>query len=154
MTDAFKAWVEKWKIGPGMNDTLGVEHANKKRIANGEDLLPLRTRYSGYDGSVDDGWVPILDRLAADLVAMGWDGAVYQIKEKFGGLRFYANLNSVPEHVRETAWARIREAERESYKTCDTCGTREDVTTGPKPSGCWIVSRCLACRHTITSPIL
>jgi hypothetical protein len=38
---------------------------------------------------IGDGWVPIVDRLVTDLEAMGWRGRVDQVKENFGGLRFY-----------------------------------------------------------------
>jgi len=39
-----------------------------------------------------------------------------QVKEKFGGLRFYVN-GATDEH-----WAYIRFAESMSYKTCEVCG--------------------------------
>jgi hypothetical protein len=75
-TGAFQAWVERWRIGPGMNDPPGSE------------------RYSGVDGTVGEGWINILDRLAEDLVAMGWDRRLDQVKEKFGRLRFYVRTST------------------------------------------------------------
>jgi hypothetical protein len=70
--------------------------------------------------SCGDGWTDIVDRLCSDLAAMGWDGTLSQVKSKFGGLRFYADLNGVEDT--KSGWARIDEAEAESYRTCEVCG--------------------------------
>lgn len=40
-----------------------------------------------YDGL--KGWGGIINSLIEDLFNLGWNGQLYQIKEKFGGLRFY-----------------------------------------------------------------
>lgn len=83
----FEEWLDKWHI---QHDDMG--------------------------GSVGDGWVSILDRLAGDLVALGWDRRVVRIKEKFGALRFY--LYDAPQPLRD----RIKVAEAESMRTCAKCG--------------------------------
>lgn len=144
MNEAFKAWVDRWEIGPGMNDNYKLTHINEQRVANGEEPIEPRTRYSGFDGSVGKGWVPILDRLAADLKAMGWNGSVQQIKEKFGTLRFYANTTGVPEDQYDAFWKRIHEAEAESGKTCEDCGA--PGTHGPRPGRSWWLTLCDSCR--------
>lgn len=46
--------------------------------------------YSGFQGTVDVGWIPLLEDLLGELVALGWDRRLDQVKQKFGGLRFYA----------------------------------------------------------------
>jgi hypothetical protein len=66
--------------------------------------------------SVGPGWADILTRLVNDLEVLGWNGQLCQVKEKFGGLRFYINAASEP------IWKRISQAEHESYKICETCG--------------------------------
>ena len=149
MNDAFAAWVEKWEIGPGMNDNYRLNYANEQRVARGEEPLPPKTRYSGFDGSVGPGWIPILDRLAADLKAMGWNGSVQQIKEKFGTLRFYANPVGVPEEQSDAFQQRIWEAERESGTICEDCGA--SGTTGARPGRYWILTLCDTCRGGPTS---
>lgn len=60
---------------------------------------------------------------------------ITQIKEKFGGLRFY--VENEPEEFREM----IREAEDESFKVCEVCGARKNVghTLG------WIQTICADC---------
>jgi hypothetical protein len=83
---------------------------------------------------VDAGWLPLLDRLATDLKALGWKGKVAQIKEKFGGLRFYAEDTEPPME------ARIRLAELESARTCEVCGRPADL--GPIAGGSWIQTLC------------
>jgi hypothetical protein len=65
---------------------------------------------------VGPGWSKILQRLIRDLFLLEWDGSVHQVKEKFGGLRFYIGGGS------DAIFARIDQAERESYKTCELCG--------------------------------
>lgn len=149
MNAAFQSWVDKWGIGPGMNDIARIEHANNGRTLRQEPLLPLPTRYTGYDGSVGPGWVPLLDQLAADLKAMGWDGSVKQIKEKFGTLRFYAVPNGVPPEQHAAFRERIVQAEFESGRICEDCGA--PGTSGPRPGRYWILTLCDTCRSTPVS---
>ena len=114
----FYEWVDKWKIGPGMNDRTGL--------------------YSGNDGAVGEGWVPILDRLAEDLVNMGWDRHLGQVKEKFGTLRFYIGQST------EEMLDRIDRASAETAITCEECGS-----PGKMRSGGWIVVRCDNCYNKL-----
>ena len=64
----------------------------------------------------NEGWYPLIQKLIEDLVALGWDKQVTQVKEKFGGLRFY--VNSCTTEMLD----RILEAEKESYSICEDCG--------------------------------
>jgi hypothetical protein len=81
--------------------------------------------------TVGPGWHPIIDRLAADLLKLGWDGKVLQVKEKFGGLRFYI------EQDMDVLHDRIDAAKAEAYRTCEICGT-----PGIARSGGWIKTLC------------
>lgn len=45
-------------------------------------------------GKVGPDWHPIIDRLVDDFFALGWSGVVEQVKEKFGGLRFYTEQSA------------------------------------------------------------
>lgn len=134
----FKEWVEKHQIGPSMNQRYlpGLK---------GEEVPP-GTLYSGFDGTVGVGWVPILDRLATDLKALGWTGSVEQIKEKFGTLRFYARADGVSPEQIQSFNDRIAQAERESATTCEDCGA--DGTHGPRSGGYWLKTLCNRCRNT------
>lgn len=72
--------------------------------------------YPPCGAEVPTGWLALVDRLLADLVALGWDRDCQQLKEKFGGLRCYVGDAS------EECVARIRAAEVESMRTCEACG--------------------------------
>lgn len=62
------------------------------------------------------GWYPLIKELIEDLIAMGWDKKICQVKEKFGGLRFYINSGSDEIHDR------ISKAENDSYEICERTG--------------------------------
>lgn len=81
-----------------------------------------------------DGWLPLIERLIVKLIDLGWDKDCHQIKEKFGGLRFY--IGAGEDEVR----AAIDQAEAESFKVCEDCGA-----PGKRRSGGWIKTRCNAC---------
>ena len=83
---------------------------------------------------VGPGWSKIIADLIEDLNKLGWDGDVAQVKEKFGGLRFYIGPCS-----REVL-DRITEAENESYKTCEVCGEPGE----PRETG-WVKTLCDFC---------
>lgn len=82
---------------------------------------------------VGEGWHSIVDDLIKDLFALGWNGSLYQIKEKFGGLRFYIDKGN------DEIFKRINLAELQSLKTCEDCG--EEGTTGSW-GGYWILTLC------------
>lgn len=106
----------------------------------------LKDRFvEGFVPSVDvmPGWYPIITDLVDKLEVLDPDFKIQQIKEKFGGLRFYASFTQNAEECN----ALIVEAEREAYKTCDTCGSKQNVTTAP-PDGKmgYIYTLCDFCR--------
>ncbi len=63
---------------------------------------------------VGPGWRQLVSKLIDDLLEAGWDGYVFQVKEKFGGLRFYASANA--------NYELISAAEDQSYHICEECG--------------------------------
>lgn len=70
--------------------------------------------------SCDAGWYPIIVELDRDLAALDPDYELYQVKEKFGGLRYYARTHN-PDH-REAFKERITQAEQQCGRTCEICG--------------------------------
>lgn len=84
---------------------------------------------------VGKGWAGILTRLLDDLDTLGWDREIHQVKEKYGGLRFYPGACS------DAVWNRIAAAERESVATCEACGAPGHV----RSSGYWLSCRCDSC---------
>jgi hypothetical protein len=88
----------------------------------------------------DDGWFDILWRLCEDLEPLvaklgqetGCQFEVLQVKEKFGGLRFYVNCRR-DEAIRQ----RILAAQEESFHTCEVCGK-----PGTLREDSWIKTLC------------
>ena len=75
-----------------------------------------RATISEIQECVEAGWSQLLEELILDLVKLGWDGQIHQVKEKFGGLRFYIGAGSA------AIFDRINEAEIKSRTVCETCG--------------------------------
>lgn len=65
---------------------------------------------------IGSGWMGLVKQLIEDCIALGWDKQICQVKEKFGGLRFYINSAS-PE-----VFDKIREAENKSFEICEVTG--------------------------------
>jgi hypothetical protein len=83
------------------------------------------------------GWLPLLDELCGALVSMGWDRRVAQIKEKFGGLRFYLPHEKHNEELLELIWS----FEERSMSTCEHCGAPGRMNKS-RP---WIRTLCEPC---------
>jgi hypothetical protein len=79
--------------------------------------------FDGYGFETPDGWDDIMRRLSATLsnivTADQLDINVVQVKEKFGGLRFYYERKTGDCTRFNSA---IEAAERECYRTCCVCG--------------------------------
>lgn len=86
-----------------------------------------------------DGWFDLLWKMCEDIEELHPDDTfeVYQVKSKFGGLRFY--IGSATNEI----FDRINLAEQESYKTCEACGSKESVTS----EGSWVITLCKECRN-------
>jgi hypothetical protein len=89
-----------------------------------------------------DGWYKIIDELSAKLEPFGVVAA--QVKEKFGGLRFYLDY---PHHLSEEDRKKVREIKNEyeekSYEICESCGEE-----GKLRRGGWIRTLCDKCEGT------
>ena len=96
--------------------------------------------------AVGDGWFELIYKLCEEIRDLHPhpEFCVLQVKEKFGGLRFYVT------HSTADISAAIHGAEQKSCKICEDCGTTEGVTTSPRPGKSWIRSLCPACREPKT----
>lgn len=97
---------------------------------------------------VGDGWFNLIYKLSQDITDLCRERGMevpkaLQVKEKFGGLRFYPSGVSSDE-VHEM----IYRAESESRKICEQCGSTENVTAQPKAGFGWIKTLCAKCRNT------
>ncbi len=84
-----------------------------------------------------DGWFDLIWELSEKITAIDPNCEANQVKEKFGGLRFYI-LGS------KEAQDLALEYEEKSYSVCEMCGSDVDVKTGGKG---WIQTLCGKCRN-------
>ena len=72
--------------------------------------------YCDFLSDIPLGWFDLIETLVQKLIAAGWDRQVAQVKQKWGGLRFYVGGAS-------PAMARlIARAEKRSLKICEEYG--------------------------------
>lgn len=94
-----------------------------------ESLRPAVEAAGLWGFECGDGWFALLLELSKQLETTG--AIADQVKEKFGGLRFYYHPCSAE------ADAFIREAEKKALKTCDVCGK-----PGTMSESGWMKVRC------------
>ena len=103
--------------------------------------LPMTETCMCWGIECGDGWFDIISTLCENIQKYVDETGcpqveAVQVKEKFGGLRFYVyNSDDFVENL-------INQAETESYQTCERCGTKNDVIT----KGSWITTLCGSCR--------
>jgi len=87
-----------------------------------------------------DGWFKIIYNLSKKLSNLNLpdDFEVFEVKEKFGGLRYYVNDGN------EEVYKLISEAEEKSYTTCEVCGKIGKI----RNSG-WVKTLCDECNNTL-----
>jgi hypothetical protein len=86
------------------------------------------------------GWAGIIEECDRRLRELDPNYSIQQIKEKFGGLRYYASATDPA--VDWDAWsAVIAEAERKAAETCETCGEPGKLST----TGYWLKTVCPKC---------
>ena len=93
------------------------------------------------------GWLPIIDRLCADLVDIireeGLAGFhILQVKEKHGSLRVHAAGGN------DRVWDRIDAAEDQSAITCEACGAHPHPI---RDRNGWLSTCCDPCLREIRS---
>ena len=79
----------------------------------------------------------LIYQLSQNIVNIDPTVEAIQVKEKFGGLRFYITGGSEEIHNL------IDAAEDLSFETCEDCGTKENVTVNKVG---WIATLCDKCR--------
>lgn len=107
-----------------------------------ESELLARHPWLPYAG-VEPGWFQILDELCVQieqrLADLGLTTAclhVRQIKEKFGGLRFYYSRDS---SVNFDLLDLVEAAKERSTRTCSTCGKPGELRLTPRG---WVIAAC------------
>lgn len=107
----------------------------------GQKDLPMNQTCMCWGFSCSDGWYELIDDLCyaiqshIDYKKLPQVEAV-QVKEKYGGLRFYVN------HSDDYIDGLISMAESMSYKICEYCGNK-----GKANREGWITTLCKTCRE-------
>lgn len=90
--------------------------------------------------SCSKGWYPLITRLDEQLAGLDPDYELHQVKEKFGGLRYYAHTQC--DGVSDRFDALIRDAEHSSVAICELCGAPGVLNTNNYR---WVRTLCPAC---------
>ena len=91
---------------------------------------------------VKPGWHPLIQELCLKLWSLGWDGKVDQVKEKFGGLRFYVDSTDMHGVASDAAWSLIQQTEFQSLSVCELCGTSPAAINRTRY---WLKTFCTEC---------
>lgn len=113
-----------------------------------------RSPFSDWGVESDAGWNEIisntLEKIAQVDVKKRW--SVGQIKEKFGGLRLYMDVDQTTENVPSEEFDKVREFIREAEdlcdKTCERCGNPND--RGPVSINRWVYAVCEDCERNMS----
>lgn len=79
-------------------------------------------KIENWKGNVSDGWWPVVEEIGKALLRLDPDFEIHQIKEKFGGLRFYYGLSQYDTEAALIAQNLVRFGENLCARTCETCG--------------------------------
>jgi hypothetical protein len=172
-----------WKIyGPmatlpdSMADSLGNATRRAFRIIDsierreaeseseyGNFVTKIREQYPAIYGktcsiSVNSGWYPLVEKgfsITQKYRNMGIELEVIQVKEKFGGLRFYTsavyNETEGNPNLMEKFYGEIRELEAEAAKTCEVCGVNgPDCGVENRDINGWFTTICEKCQKSKT----
>jgi hypothetical protein len=104
---------------------------------NGRNVNPKESLIC-FGIETGDGWFDLINDLCESIMIMCPDSppVVEQVKEKFGGLRFYINKGS------NEVFNVIHYAENKSYTICETCGKQ-----GKLRNGVWFRTECNDCNN-------
>ncbi len=105
---------------------------------NYEGAQDIQQSLISFGLCVNDGWYNLLKSLIQDLNKLDVDNTlkIVQVKEKFGGLRFYIDSGT------DAIYKRIDQAEEQSYITCEYCGN-----DGKLQRGRWVITLCNECNE-------
>jgi hypothetical protein len=109
----------------------------QNRVRNWRDHIKYeKTRKQVPEGPSSQKWKEVRDNMALTEEEVEQTAIVAsQVKEKYGGLRFYTHTTS------DEIEGMIRMAEKMSLRTCEECGTTEDIGY----TQVWVRTLCKPC---------
>jgi hypothetical protein len=87
------------------------------------------------------GWYPLIVALDERLAEIAPDYELHQVKEKFGGLRYYFGAQDADEAIVASMDERVREAEQQASTTCEQCGAPGRISSRAG----WYKTLCGSC---------
>jgi hypothetical protein len=95
----------------------------------------MKTSFELFGYEVGPGWMPVVRKAVAELVAKG--AVINQVKEKYGGLRIYFDFDDGDNGDYEGMYKIVADAEDACSKICEQCGE-----PGTRRGGGWIRTLC------------
>jgi hypothetical protein len=147
------AYNEMRQLGHGIDvqQILNALHVPEDAGEHAEALRGMLVRIPDGWGrwiSCSRGWYPLLVELDEQLRALLPNYVIHQVKEKYGGLRYYwepgGEVGDDPEQRVELAKKLVASAEKRAGVTCELCGevSRLHRTPAPWP---WYKTLCPGC---------
>ena len=101
-----------------------------------------KTVYELWGRECGAGWDDLVQPLCDDVLRM--NGAIRQIKEKFGALVFaYSLPKTISERKRRAFRRRVEQAEAASLTVCETCGAPAELVN----DNGYLTVACSTCRQ-------
>jgi len=131
-----------WLIDQLMDNIQSYTKSNQKRYRVKNKILRWYTNIDFYKYKHSKPFIKLRRYIVNKAKQEQFDKfssvQITQIKEKFGGLRFY--YNGGDDYIHGMCWI----AESMSYKICETCGSTENVH---QTKGGWITTICDKCEQ-------
>lgn len=111
---------------------------------NEDQMIQFYERRGAYP-ECEAGWYQLILELDENIGSIEPNYQVDQVKEKFGGLRFYYDWMSVNDDSLELIDKLVDAAEKKSYTICEVCGV-SDSTVTPIENRYWVKTLCVGHR--------
>ena len=98
--------------------------------------LPMTETCMCWGFMCEDGWLKLIDELSGKIVKLNKDIEACEVKEKFGGLRFYIDGGN------KKIWDLINKYEEKSFTICEKCGK-----SGRIRGTNWYITLCNKCNE-------
>lgn len=100
----------------------------RERVANGHRC----------GSQIGEGWFDLVRELDAKIAKLAPDYVVHQVKEKFGGLRYYIGLKNSETTISDKIHELVHETEQASLNICEVCGEEGKLIS----INGWYTTRC------------
>ena len=100
--------------------------------------LPMTETCMCWGFDCGDGWFDVIYDLSKEITKIDPNVEAVQVKEKFGGLRFY--IGGVSNKTHDAVYEAVYKAEERAERTCEVCGKPGKIT-----GTFWLKALCKEC---------